>query len=165
MDSFFLDASALAKRYVPEPGSGLVDFLIDNVPKPRLYILNAGYAEVVSVLVRKKNAGALSAARFSHVLLDLEREVARSLGKNLLSFDNSAAIDATALIVGHSVNSTDAIALRVALDVVQQLRSQGDDLVFVASDLRLLRAAQAEGLATFTPETQDQAALAVLMGP
>ena len=165
MVSIFLDGSALAKRYIPEPGSGLVDFLIDNVAEHRIYVLNVGYAEVVSVLVRKKNAGTLSAARFNQALLDLEREIVRSLGKHLLSFDNSVANSAIALIVGHSVNSTDAIALRVALDVAQHLRSQGGDLVLVASDHRLLRAAQAEGLATFNPETQDQAALAVLVGP
>jgi hypothetical protein len=35
----------------------------------------------------------------------------------------------------------------------------------VASDQRLLRAAQAEGLPTFDPETQDQAALGALTGP
>ncbi len=165
MVSFFLDGSALAKRYVPENGSALMDFVLDHVAEPRLYILNVGYAEVASVLVRKKNIGTLSAARFSQALLDLEREVVRSLGKHLLSFDNSVAAEAIALIVGHSVNSTDAIALRVALDVAQHLRSQGDDLVLVASDQRLLRAAQAEGLVTFDPESLDQAALAALMGP
>jgi hypothetical protein len=38
-------------------------------------------------------------------------------------------------------------------------------LVLVASDQRLLRAAQAQGLNTFNPETQDRAALAPLLGP
>jgi hypothetical protein len=36
MTSFCLDGSALAKRYVPETGSVLVDFILDNVPEPRL---------------------------------------------------------------------------------------------------------------------------------
>lgn len=55
--------------------------------------------------------------------------------------------------------------LRVALDVAHPLRNQRDDLVLVASDQRLLRAARAEGLVTFNPETQDQAALATLLNP
>jgi len=57
MTSFFLDSSALVKRFVPENGSPSMDFLLENVKEQRIYILNIGYAEVVSVLVRKKNAG------------------------------------------------------------------------------------------------------------
>jgi hypothetical protein len=63
------------------------------------------------------------------------------------------------------VNSTDALALKSALAFARRLRGTGDDLVLVASDQRLLRAAQAEGLTTFNPETQDHAALAALMRP
>jgi predicted nucleic acid-binding protein len=128
MASFCLDVSALAKRYVPEIGSALVDFVLDNVPEDRIYVLNIGAAEVVSVLVRKKNAGTLADADFSQALLDLEREVIGSLAKHLLPFDNTVVIDALALIVKHAINATDAIVLRVALDVVQHSRSRGDDL-------------------------------------
>jgi predicted nucleic acid-binding protein len=165
MASFCLDGSALAKRYVPEPGSALVDFIIDSVPEDRIYLLNIGAAEVVSVLVRKRNAGTLSVADYSQAILELESEVIQSPAKHLLSFDNSVVIDAVAYIMMHSINATDAIILRVALDVAQHLRDQGGDLVLVASDQRLLRAAQAEGLVTFNPETQDQATLATLVGP
>jgi predicted nucleic acid-binding protein len=113
----------------------------------------------------RKNAGTLSHAQFGQALLDVEKEVIQSLGKHLLAFDNSVTTDAVALIVKHSLNSTDAIVLRIALDIAQHLRSRGDDLVLVAADQRLLRAAQAEGLSTFDPESQDQAALAALVGP
>src|SRR5438094_630670 len=101
MVGFCLDASALAKRYVPENGSPLVDFILDSVVEHRIYILNVGYAEVVSVLVRKKNAGTLSDAQFAQALIDFEREVILSPGKRLLSFDNSVVTDAVSLIVKH----------------------------------------------------------------
>jgi hypothetical protein len=78
---------------------------------------------------------------------------------------NRLATSSFALIVAHSINSTDAVTLRSALAIARKLRAGGDDLVLVASDQRLLRAAQAEGLSTFDPETQDQAALAVFIGP
>ncbi|MGH7138399.1 MAG: type II toxin-antitoxin system VapC family toxin [Pirellulales bacterium] len=164
MVSFFLDASALAKRYVPETGSALVDFLFDHVAEHRIYILNIGCAEVVSVLVRKKNVGTVSAAQFSQALLAFDREVIQSSAKHLIAFGNAVVTDALALIVKHSVNASDAMLLRVSIDVSQHLRSGGDDLALVASDQRLLRAAQAEGLVTFNPETQDQASLATLVG-
>jgi hypothetical protein len=61
--SFFLDGSALAKRDVAEPGTPLLDHLFDHVAADRLFVLDVGLAEVVSILVRRKNAGTLSAAR------------------------------------------------------------------------------------------------------
>jgi hypothetical protein len=68
-------------------------------------------------------------------------------------------------IVAHAINSTDAVPLKSALAVARRLRAPGDDLVVVASDQRLLRAARAEGLTAFDPETQDQPALSALIGP
>ena len=165
MGSFFLDGSALAKRYVPEAGTALVDSLLDHVAEHRIFLLNVGYAEVVSVLVRKKNAGRISSGDFSRALSAFGQEIVRSPGKHLVLFDNSVVNTATALIVKHSINATDGIALRVRLDVATVLRGHGDSLVLVASDQRLLRAAQAEGVTTFDPEAQDQAALAALIGP
>jgi hypothetical protein len=62
MTFFFLDGSALAKRYVAETGSPLLDHLFDQVAAERLAVLNIGFAEVVSILVRRKNAGPLAPA-------------------------------------------------------------------------------------------------------
>ena len=163
--SFYLDASALAKRYVPETGSPLIDEILDKVPGVRIYVLNVGTGEVVSILVRKKNAGVISAAYFGQALLDFEAEVVRSADINKLPVGNRLATSALALIVAHSINSTDAIILKSALAIAQKLRAGGGDLVLVASDQRLLHAAQLEGLVTFNPESQDQAALTALLGP
>ncbi|MGH9840786.1 MAG: hypothetical protein ACREEM_18570 [Blastocatellia bacterium] len=67
------------------------------------------------------------------------------------------------IIIQHSINATDAILLQNALDFAAYLRVGGDDLVLVASDQRLLRAALAEGLTVFNPETQSAADLDLLI--
>ena len=82
-----------------------------------------------------------------------------------MAISNRLAASGFPLIVRYSINSTDAIALKSALAIADDLRAGGDDLVFVASDQRLIRAANAEGLTTFNPETQDLAALTALVGP
>ena len=164
MKSFFLDGSALAKRYVAEPGTLLIDFLFDHVSPDRLLVLNIGFAEVVSVLVRRKNAGVLSAATFSQALIQLGQEIIHSTTLRKLEATNRLVIAALTHIQDHSVNATDAIVLHGALGLAGHFRNRADDLVLVASDQRLLRAAQAEGLVTFNPETQDQASLAILVG-
>jgi len=162
---FFLDGSALAKRYVAEPGTPLIDDLLDHVAMDRLVVLNIGFAEVVSVLVRRRNAGLLSDATFSQALIHLGQEIIHATNLRKVEPTNSLVIAALIHIQNHSVNATDALVLHAALGLPQHLRGRGDDLVLVASDQRLLRAAQAEGLVTFDPESQDQAALALLVGP
>jgi predicted nucleic acid-binding protein len=164
-NSFYLDASALAKRYVPETGSALVDAILDAKPVRPLFVLNVGAGEVVSILVRKRNAGLLSAADFNQALASFDAEIIVAAQVTKLPVTNRLATSSFPLIDAHSINSNDAILLKSALNIARRLRTAGDDLVLVASYRRLLRAAQAEGLSTFNPESQDQAALAALMGP
>jgi predicted nucleic acid-binding protein len=163
--SFYLDASALAKRYVPERGSEQINAIIDTVPGRRLHVLIIGTGEIVSILVRKHNAGVFSDTYFRQVLANFESEIVRAAAITKVSVTSRLVTASLPLIVAHSINSTDALTLKSALAIARRLRSAGDDLVLVASDQRLLRAAQAEGLNTFNPELQDHAALAPLIVP
>jgi predicted nucleic acid-binding protein len=163
-NSFYFDASALAKRYVPEPGSALVHAILDTVAADRIHLLNIGMGEIVSVLVRKRNAGAFSQTYFAQALLNFETEIVHARNIDKVSVTGRLATASIPLIVAHSINSTDALVLKSALVIARKIRRAGDDLVLVASDQRLLRAAQAAGLTTFDPETQDQVALNSLVG-
>jgi predicted nucleic acid-binding protein len=122
--------------------------LLTGVPQDRLYVFNVGMAEVLSLLVRKKNAGPLSAASYSQALVEFGTEIVSSTILHKVVADNALVTAALPLIEVHSINATDAIILRLALNLATQLRAAGQDLVLVASDQRLLRAAQAEGLVT-----------------
>jgi len=159
MKYFYLDASALAKRYAPEIGSTAVDYLFARVTSDRLIVFNIGMAEVISILVRKRNAGRLAVGNYSQAILDFDVEIANSAAIKKVVALTPLVISAFSLIGRHSINSTDAILLRSAVDLAAGLRARGDDLVLIASDQRLLRAAQAEGLFTFNPETQTAADL------
>jgi predicted nucleic acid-binding protein len=162
---FFLDASALAKRYAPEVGTPLINHLFARVTPDRFLVFNVGVAEVVSLLVRKRNGGRITPAACSQALLDLGSEIVHSPTLRKTGADETLVFAAVPLIIRHGINATDAILLRIALDAAIPMRSAGDDLVLVASDQRLLRAAQAERLQTFSPETQSQADLDALIGP
>lgn len=162
MRLFLLDGSALAKRYIAEIGTPSLDYLFDHVTADRLLVLNVGVAEVVSVLVRRKNAGILSANLMLQAFLWLGNEIINAPAIRKLEPTNSLVIGALIHILNHSVNATDAVVLQAALHLAHDSRINGDDLVLVASDKRLIRAAQAEGLETFDPEAQDHSALAAL---
>jgi hypothetical protein len=162
---FFLDASALAKRYAIEVGTPLINHLLTRVPLDRLYPFNVGIAEVQSLLVRKKNVGLLLPADYSQALVEFGAEIVYSKIVHKLVAGNALVPTVLPLIEVHSINATDAIILRLALNLAVRMRSVGDDLILVGSDQRLLRAAQAEGLLTFNPETQSQVELDALLGP
>jgi predicted nucleic acid-binding protein len=164
-NSFYLDASALAKRYVPETGSAQLDQILDTVVANRIYVLNIGPGEVLSVLVRKRNAGILSKADFAQALASFDAEMLRGAAIKKASVTSRLVTASFPLIVAHSINSTDALTLRSALALARRLRIAGNDLVLVASDQRLLGAATVEGLITFNPESQDHAALTALIAP
>jgi predicted nucleic acid-binding protein len=161
----FLDASALAKRYFPEKGTPSVNHVFSRLPADRLVVLSVGLAEVAFVLVRTRNAGSLTAAEYSQGVRDFLAEVGTASSVRKQPADADLAFAAIPLIESHSINSTDAILLRAALDRAATLRPAGDDLFLVASDQRLLRAARAEGLKTFDPENESPADLDALLGP
>jgi hypothetical protein len=74
-NTFYLDASALAKRYIPERGSAQVDAIFDAVPRARTRVLNVSLGEVVSVLVRRRNTNSVSQIAFEHALADFRTEI------------------------------------------------------------------------------------------
>src|SRR5262245_59577347 len=81
------------------------------------------------------------------------------------SAENSLICAAIPLTDKHAINANDAIVLRIAPDSAIELRRSGDDLVLMASDQRLLNAAQAEDLITFNPEPQTQSELDTMLCP
>ncbi len=165
MNVFLFDGSALVKRYFPEPGKMLVDRLFTTVTRDRFLCLMLGGAEVAAALVRKRNGGLISSASFAVAMADLRTEVLDAADFTKPPADNSTINASIPLIDKHAINATDSVVLYVARQLAAQLRVAGDDLVLVASDHRLLRAAQVEGLLTFDPETQTQAELDLLIGP
>jgi predicted nucleic acid-binding protein len=161
----YLDASALAKRYVAEAGSVMVDHLFVRVPRERMIVFSVGLTEVVSIFVRKHNGGVIGTPRFRHALRSFRTEFDLAGPARIVPVDGQLAELAYGFVEVYSLNSTDAIILRSALDAAAALRATGDDLLLVASDRRLLRAARAEGLTAFDPEAQSAADLDTILGP
>ncbi len=163
MNLFWLDASALAKRYLPEKGTSLMNHLFNQTSPDEMICLLQGVGEAISVFVRRRNEGRITDIVYRQILLDLSSEISDQGEVEKIHPTESQVTDSWELIETHSINSTDALILRCALDKAADLRHDGDDLVLVSSDLRLIRAAKAEGLLTFNPETDDQATLDALI--
>lgn len=163
MNFFWLDASAYAKRYVEEKGTQLVNHLFECVPLGRMVCLFQGAGEIIFVFVRRRNEGKITTTHFNQLREHFETQFIESDELERVFPTEDQITDSWELIEKHSINSTDAILLQCAIDRVNQLRINGDSLVLVSSDKRLIRAAQNEGLLTFNPETDLQTSLDVLI--
>src|SRR5262249_21354746 len=117
-----------------------------------MIVLSVGMAEVVSILARKRNRGAITPASYGRSLRNFQSDVGTRSPVRIVAADGDSAERSFDCIDSQGVNSTDAILLRSALDIAARLRRRGDNLLLITSDRRLARAAQAEGLTAFDPE-------------
>ena len=160
---FWLDANAIAKRYVVEKGTQIIDHFFTHVSTERIICLFDSMDETRSVIVRKRNRGEITSSEFNQAIQQFEVEIVNSPEVLQVHATVSQKIAARKLIDGYSINSTDAYILQCALDQASELRQDSHDLIFVSSDKRLIRAAKSEELLTFDPETDTQIALDVLI--
>jgi len=152
MQHFFFDASALAKRYHNERGSDVVNRLLDELLSSgpeRVAISPLILSETISVLARYRNAGRIPAELFERAAASVLLE---GRAMDLQSVDDEVVLRSIPLIGRHNLNASDALYLHQALDLDGLLQLMEHNLVLVASDRRLLRAAEQEGLVTLDPE-------------
>jgi predicted nucleic acid-binding protein len=95
-------------------------------------------------------------------MAEFRAEVIETPDFTLHTVTNDMVRTSLPLIEQHALNATDALILRCAQQIAEALRAVGDDVVLVASDTRLIRAAQATGLLTWNPEIDTQATLDAL---
>ena len=160
---FWLDANAIAKRYVREKGTSLINHLFTHVSAERIICLFDSMDETRFVIVKKRNREEITSSEFNQAIQQFEMEVVNSTEVLQVHATVDQKETARQLIHDYPINSTDAYILQCALDSAIQLRTDGYNLVLVSSDKRLIRAAQSEGLFTFNPETDSQPALDVFI--
>jgi len=139
----YLDSSALVKRYAEEAGT---DFVKSILSTDRLITTSKlTYPEILSALMRKVRAGEIQRKRFDDIVDRFEKDWNHVL---VLEFHNDLLQIVKFLIEKHPIKAADAIHLSSALWL--KLSSK-IDVTFVASDLNLLKAAQAEKLQIINP--------------
>ena len=162
MALLFWDASGLVERYFPEVGSSTVDALVLHAAPHSMASTPWGYAETYSILLRRHNAGVLDLAAFSGSVAALQTEVVAGPHFGLLTVTDAHVFSSIGAMRRHNLNATDAILLTMLLDLSH--RPGAPVVMLIASDQRLLRAAQAEGFPTLNPETVAAADVPAILG-
>lgn len=146
MTNYYLDTSALGKRYVHESGSNWIRTITDRAVGHVIIICDLTPVEGFSRLARRQRMSQLTSANArilqNRFLVDYRREyIALPLERSLL-------IHARWLLVRYPLRSLDAIQLAGATGA---FRTLGAPITFVSADLNLLNAAVSEGFITDNP--------------
>jgi uncharacterized protein len=151
MSAYFIDTSALLKRYVFEIGSDRVEQIVEPSTNNRLYIAQVTPIEIISAVARRVREKSVSSDTLPDVRAGLARHLRR--GYVTIVFSDEIASIAMNLLANHPLRAFDSIQLATALAVEEHLKSAGQaSLVFLCSDQRLLSAASAVGLAVEEPK-------------
>ncbi|MDZ7700898.1 MAG: type II toxin-antitoxin system VapC family toxin [Halobacteriales archaeon] len=143
----FFDTSALVKRYAEEPGTDIVDELLEKADTPVL-ITSLTVIETTSAFRRKQNAGELSERRRDDLLVAFFREATGSF--TLIPVLDEGFQMAVELVLQDDLRTLDALQLGTAL----ALTDLGSDLRFVGADENLLEVAADRGLPTINPTAE-----------
>lgn len=160
---FWLDANAIAKRYVVEKGTPLINYFFSRVSAERMICLFDSMDETRFVIVKKRNRAEITSSEFNQAIQQFEAEVVNSTEIEQVDATIDQKEAARQLIHDYPINSSDAYILQCALDKANELRIDGHNLILVSNDQALLEAAKSEGLRTFDPNTDSQAALDILI--
>lgn len=140
---FFLDSSALVKRYVAEIGTDMVTALIEN--EPNLAVSWLALPETLAAITRRLKGFSSSNADLTRIkdqfILDWQKML-------VIAVTGAPVNGVEMLIASHALRGADSIHLSSALWLGQATKTP---VTFVASDTELLAAAKAEGLATINP--------------
>lgn len=151
--AYFLDSSALVKRYVRETGTSWIISLFRPPPQAVVfYISQIALPEVISALARRLRGKSLTTGETNKAKRRFRREFERRFFK--LSIDARVIERAADLADKHALRGYDAVQLAAALSANDARTSLGAaPLIFLSADDALNDAAALEGLTVDNPNS------------
>ncbi len=150
MTRYFLDSSAIVKRYITESGSNWIQQLTAQSANHQLFLARITWVEVLSALSRRQREGFIDRPALIHIKDVFQIHVDRQY--EILELSRPLTEAAGDLVMQYPLRAYDAIQLAAALQLKTTLNQAGSpDPTFLTADNRLLAIAQATGLPTNNP--------------
>lgn len=150
MTAYFLDSSALVKRYVPETGSAWIRALSAPQTGNLLFIARITWVEVLSALARREREGSLTPTDRTLILQRFRSDLNNQY--QVIELDSTLAVSAGQLVGQYPLRAYDAVQLASVLLLQPAFATtQSTSLIFLTADDRLSAVAQALGLLTDNP--------------
>ena len=135
--TYFLDSSALVKRYLPEPGTDLVRGLFRR--RRRIAVSRIAYAELVAAVARAWRKKLLEEAARDTIFTAIDADFR---GLDVTEVRRAIIDRIPTLVLRQPLRAYDAVQLASALT----LKERGATVEFWGADDRLIIAARGEGL-------------------
>ena len=150
VNAYFMDSSALIKRYVAETGTGWIQVIADPPAHNRLIIARITWVEVLSSLARRQREDSLSPEQMDRAIRSFRYDF--DMQYQVVEIDRTLTETAGQLVTRHPLRAYDAIQLASALHIQPSFaHARFTSLTFLTADDRLFIAARAEGLHTDNP--------------
>jgi uncharacterized protein len=151
MATYFLDSSAVVKRYLPEQGHRWITALCDAAQPHELYIAQPALVEVVAALCRREREGSITLAE-RDTLITFFREDSKE-SYDIWPVTTDLYTSAGDLCRSHRLRAYDAVQLACTLALREYALAHQvlSELIFVSADVGLLNIANAIGLRVENP--------------
>jgi len=147
---YFLDTSALVKKYMAETGSAWIEALTDSDSGNRLIVARVTWVETISALSRLRREN-----RIDPDLLDRTIRIFKADWEaeyRIVEIEKPDFEKAGDLVRKHPLRAYDAIQLTSALKIHPAVtRTTRNTLTFLSADNRLIDIARIEGLHVDNP--------------
>jgi predicted nucleic acid-binding protein len=148
--AYYLETSALVKRYARELGTDWVVALVDPAAQYDLYTVHLTGPELIAAFARKARLRAVAAAEAARAIADFRLDWQQQY--HAISVNDRVIDRAMLLAESHGLRGYDAVHLAAALEVADAYRATGGGAVtLVSADNELLDAGLAEGLTVDNP--------------
>jgi hypothetical protein len=144
---YFLDTSAVVKRYIQETGTAWVQTLTAPTASHSLFLARITQVETVAAVTRRERGGSLSAPDAATALTDFQYDFAHQYF--IVEISAHLIAHAATLARLYTLRAYDAVQLAAALEI----HSQAPSLTLISADADLNSAATAEGLPVEDPNT------------
>ena len=149
MPVFYLDTSAMVKRYRSEPGTEAIDRLFgDPRAETRFYTSFLTTLELTSSILRLVRGRQLSRSVADNALARFRQDSQETI--RVWPLTDSIVNSAVALVEQHQLRSADAIHLATAASIFRL--AWDSETVLVSSDRELLEAAMRSGMGVLNPQ-------------
>ncbi|MDI6751429.1 MAG: type II toxin-antitoxin system VapC family toxin [bacterium] len=150
MNIYYLDSSAVVKRYVEEIGSKWVKLIADPSKENLINIAQIGMVEVAAAFSRKNREGMISEFERDEVLGIFFKDCEDQY--QIIEIDDRIIKSAIDLTCTRPLRGYDAIQLATASVINEaMIKKNLSPLIFLSADDNLIEAAKEEGLLTDNP--------------
>jgi hypothetical protein len=149
MPIYFLDSSAVAKRYVAETGSGWVAGIMHPSAGNQLQVAGISGVEVMAAIAKRMRSGNLSQQAAREATSQFRADFGRI--QDVVEISPQVITRAMDLVEKHALRGYDAVQLASALIVHEAATVIGLSVILVSADDELNAAALTEGLQVENP--------------